>query len=82
MKTKTKNALVLIAQIVLTVATAVASVSLVYYLLDADNEPKSEAVEEPTRFEYEEPKDWFLDSTLTEQQHIYYETQHKMKSYE
>jgi len=78
MPPKTKNALILIAQIFLTVAAAVASVSLVYCVLGTD-EPAQKKPAEPTRFEYEETKDWFLDSTLTEAQHIYYETQHKMK---
>lgn len=39
----------------------------------------NEEVEEIEVFEFVEPKDWFLDSTLTEKRHIYYETQFKMK---
>ena len=33
----------------------------------------------PQTFEFAEPKDWYLDSTMTERRHIYYETQSKMK---
>ena len=36
-------------------------------------------IEDIKSFEFAEPKDWFLDSTLTERRHIYYETQSKMK---
>ena len=39
----------------------------------------NEEIEEPEKFEFIEPKDWFLDSTFTEKRHIYYETQSKMK---
>lgn len=40
-----------------------------------------EPIEESEQIEYQfkEPKDWFLDSTMTERRHIYYETQYKMK---
>ena len=40
-----------------------------------------EPIEESEQIEYQfkEPKDWFLDSTMTEKRHIYYETQYKMK---
>lgn len=40
---------------------------------------ENEDIEEIRNYEFQEPKDWFLDSTLTEKRHIYYETQSKMK---
>jgi hypothetical protein len=36
-------------------------------------------IEDIKSFEFAEPKDWYLDSTMTERRHIYYETQSKMK---
>jgi len=39
----------------------------------------TETIEQEKDFKFEAPKDWYLDSTMTERRHIYYETQSKMK---
>ncbi len=54
----------------------VATILLTAFFYVATIEPMEETEQS---FEYIEPKDWFLDSTLTEKRHIYYETQSKMK---
>ena len=56
----------------------VASVLLTSFFYIATIEVNEE-IEETEKFEFVEPKDWYLDSTLTEKRHIYYETQFKMK---
>jgi len=55
----------------------VAAVLLTAFFYVATIEPTEET--EQIEYEFQEPKDWFLDSTLTEKRHIYYETQSKMK---
>jgi uncharacterized protein YpmB len=56
----------------------VACILLTAFFYIATIEPIEET-EQPQTFEYIEPKDWYLDSTMTERRHIYYETQSKMK---
>jgi hypothetical protein len=70
---KTRDLIIITALASLTVAT----VLLTAFFYVATIEP----IEEKKQIEYQfqEPKDWYLDSTLTEKRHIYYETQSKMK---
>jgi len=66
----------LIALIIL-MSLVVACILLTAFFYVATIEPTEET--EQIEYEFQEPKDWFLDSTLTEKRHIYYETQSKMK---
>lgn len=50
-----------------------------YCVKQCTKQPKKQEKAQIKAFEYVEPKDWYLDSTMTERRHIYYETQSKMK---
>ena len=70
-----KRDLVIITALCSMIVLCIVLTSLIYLSTIEVNEE----IEEPEKFEFVEPKDWFLDSTLTEKRHIYYETQSKMK---
>lgn len=71
--------IIIVAQIVITTAAAIGCVAFVCWLLDTAEPVQKKPAEALPQHVQPPVKDWFLDSTLTEAQHIYYETQYKMK---
>jgi hypothetical protein len=66
-----RDLIIIIGLVILTIISFIVA-SLFYVKTD-------EPIEPTQQFEFAEPKDWYLDSTMTERRHIYYETQSKMK---